>query len=101
MVKSFCHSLSSAEAALRSPLKVVLLVAGLRPLGFLAPRLWSVATTKPGVAVQDVTVGNSNTSCRDGFPSAPGWDPVTGWGRPVWSGLLETMGSDADLPRRG
>ena len=86
---------------LRSSLKVVLLVAGLRPLGFLAPRLWSVATTKPGVAVQDVTVGNSNTSCRDGFPSAPGWDPVTGWGRPVWSGLLETMGSDADLPRRG
>lgn len=73
------------------------LQAGLRPLGFLAPRLWATAAAKPGVAVDDITIGNSNTSCRDGFPATVGWDPVTGWGRPAWKGLLATMGSDADL----
>ena len=24
-----------------------------------------------------------------------GWDPVTGWGRPVWKGMLQHFGEDS------
>lgn len=67
---------------------------GLPPLGFLAPRLWKVASQYPGEAFQDITQGNSQTSCDNGFPATSGWDPVTGWGRPVWDGMLKYFGSD-------
>jgi len=70
---------------------------GLPPLGFLGPRLYSVATKFPGVAFQDVTDGNSKTSCDNGFPAVKGWDPVTGWGAPIWAGMLAKFGSDAEL----
>jgi len=68
--------------------------AGLPPLGFAAPRIWKVAQEHPGEAFMDITEGNSKTSCDEGFPSAPGWDPNTGWGRPVWKGMLKYLGSD-------
>ena len=63
--------------------------AGLPPLGFLGPRIWQVAAAHPGEAFEDITEGNSKTSCDNGFPATTGWDPVTGWGRPVWSGLAK------------
>ena len=68
--------------------------AGLPPLGFFAPRLWQVGADYPGEAFEDVTEGNSKTSCATGFRAAKGWDPTTGWGRPVWSGILKHFGSD-------
>lgn len=72
--------------------------AGLPPLGFLAPRLWQVAEEHPGEALQDVPVGNSRTSCSNGFPSIRGgWDPNTGFGRPIWAGLVKHFASDAHL----
>jgi subtilase family serine protease len=71
--------------------------AGLKPLGPLAPRIWHIATAFPGEAFEDVTEGNSKTSCSNGFPATKGWDPTTGWGRPVWAGLLKHFGSDASL----
>ena len=46
-----------------------------------------------GEAFEDVTVGNSKTSCDNGFPATEGWDPVTGWGRPKWDGLIKYFGS--------
>ena len=72
--------------------------AGLPPLGPLGPRIYAVAQRWPGAAFEDVTEGNSRTSCDSGFPAASGWDPTTGWGRPVWPGLLTHFGSDDTLP---
>lgn len=66
---------------------------GLPPLGFLGPRLYHVMS-ESGTAFQDISVGNSKTSCDNGFPAVKGWDPVTGWGRPNWDGLLKAFGSD-------
>jgi len=73
--------------------------AGLPPLGFVAPRLWKVAEMFPGEAFQDVTEGNTKYTsagafCDNGFPAAAGWDPVTGWGRPVWAGMVKHLGID-------
>mmetsp|Transcript_72460 Transcript_72460/g.155167 ORF Transcript_72460/g.155167 Transcript_72460/m.155167 type:complete len:585 (-) Transcript_72460:64-1818(-) len=74
------------------------LSAGLPPLGFLAPRLWKVAEEHPGEAFQDVPEGNSRVSCSNGFPSiSGGWDPNTGFGRPIWSGLVKYFASDSHL----
>jgi tripeptidyl-peptidase-1 len=63
------------------------------PLGFRGPRLWAAMEQHPGVAFEDVTVGNTNTSCGNGFHAATGWDPATGWGRPIWPGMLQLFGS--------
>ena len=72
--------------------------AGLPPLGFMAPRLWQVMESNPGEAFEDVSEGNTKTSCDKGFPARKGgWDPVTGWGRPKWAGLLKHFGSDSNL----
>jgi tripeptidyl-peptidase-1 len=72
--------------------------AGLPPLGFLAPRLWQVNEQYPGEAYESVKTGNTKTSCDTGFPSSEdGWDPVTGWGRPVWTGMVKHFGSDDRL----
>jgi len=64
-------------------------------LGFVAPRIWQVASRFPGAAWQDVTEGNSKTNCATGFPATSAWDPVTGWGRPVWSGLVQHFATDS------
>lgn len=71
--------------------------AGLKPLGFPGPRLWLTAHRFPGEAFQDVPEGNSKTSCDNGFPSTTGWNPNTGWGRPIWAGMLKHFGSDSML----
>eukprot|EP00930_Biecheleria_cincta_P007647 TRINITY_DN10888_c0_g4_i1.p1 TRINITY_DN10888_c0_g4~~TRINITY_DN10888_c0_g4_i1.p1 ORF type:complete len:576 (-),score=113.37 TRINITY_DN10888_c0_g4_i1:73-1800(-) len=68
--------------------------AGLPPLGFVAPTIWKVAQEHPGEAFESVPEGNSKTSCDNGFPSAAGWDPNTGWGRPVWAGLVKHFVAD-------
>jgi len=68
--------------------------AGLKPLGFLGPRIYQVAGQFPGEAFEDITEGNSKTSCARGFPATAGWDPTTGWGRPVWAGLVKHFASD-------
>ena len=61
--------------------------SGLPPLGFLGP----------GEAFQSVDSGNTKTSCSTGFPAATGaWDPVTGFGRPVWAGIVKHFGADDD-----
>ena len=67
---------------------------GLPPLGFMAPRIYQVAALHPGEAFQDITQGNSCTSCNNGFPATEGWDANTGFGRPVWGGLVKFLASD-------
>ena len=73
--------------------------AGLKPLGPLGPRLWRTSAKSPGVAFENIEHegDNTKTSCATGFPNGPAWDPVTGWGRPVWDGLKLLYGSDASL----
>jgi len=73
--------------------------AGLPPLGFLGPRLYKAMAAEPGSAFESVTEGNTKTTCDNGFPAATGWDPVTGWGRPRWEGILKQFGSDAHIKR--
>ena len=70
---------------------------GLPPLGFLGPRLYKMNMKYPGDAFEDITKGNTKTSCPTGFPAVKGWDPVTGFGRPVWAGLLKHFGDDAEV----
>jgi tripeptidyl-peptidase-1 len=69
--------------------------SNLPPLGFVAPRLWQVNQKYPGEAFESVPTGNTKTTCATGFPSDENsWDPVTGWGRPVWAGIVKHFGSD-------
>jgi len=72
--------------------------AGLPPLGFVAPRIWKLAQEHAKEVFEDIPSGNSKTSCDNGFPSvADSWDPNTGWGRPIWSGMVKHLASDGDL----
>ncbi|KAI0753211.1 family S53 protease-like protein [Daedaleopsis nitida] len=64
--------------------------AGLPPLGFINPLLYSDAS-----ALNDITVG-SNPGCgAQGFPALPGWDPATGLGSPDYLRLLNLVMSAA------
>ena len=67
---------------------------GLPPLGYVAPRLYAVATAHPGEAFEDIVGGDSSTSCDNGFPATEGWDANTGFGRPVWEGWVKYFGED-------
>jgi hypothetical protein len=68
---------------------------GLPPLGFVAPRMYDIAASHPGEAFQDITQGNSCTSCANGFPATSGWDANTGFGRPIWAGWEKYLASDS------
>eukprot|EP01062_Namystynia_karyoxenos_P065010 TRINITY_DN5825_c0_g1_i1.p1 TRINITY_DN5825_c0_g1~~TRINITY_DN5825_c0_g1_i1.p1 ORF type:complete len:580 (+),score=202.30 TRINITY_DN5825_c0_g1_i1:68-1741(+) len=70
---------------------------GLPPLGFLGPRLYQTNEQHPGVAFEDITSGNTKTTCDNGFPATSAWDAASGWGRPKWTGLLSLFGSDNAL----
>lgn len=67
------------------------------PVDFVVRRLWKIAQQFPGEAFEDITQGNSKTSCDNGFPATKGWDPNTGFGRPIWDGMLKHFGSDETL----
>jgi len=71
--------------------------SNLPPLGPLGPRLYHVAEMHPDEAFEDITQGNTRTSCKDGFPATKGYDPITGLGRPVWAGLVKYFASDDHL----
>jgi len=64
-----------------------------KPLGFLNPLIYKMAAEHPA-AFTDITVGDNicteggcSASCK-GFVTAKGWDPVTGWGTPVYTEIL-------------
>ncbi|KAI0477842.1 subtilisin-like protein [Xylariaceae sp. FL0804] len=59
---------------------------GKGPVGFLNPTIY-----KHPEMFNDVTVG-SNPGCQtQGFPAAPGWDPVTGLGTPKYPKMKEVF----------
>jgi len=65
--------------------------AGKKPLGFLNPMIYQLATSTPS-AFRDITKGNNFCTegcCSSyGWTSAKGWDPVTGWGSPNFPVIL-------------
>lgn len=82
-------------ASLVSLLNEYRLQNGKSPLGFLNPLLYEMATTKKNT-FRDVTVGNNRIDrtgpyvpLREGYDCAEGWDPVTGFGTPNFSEILE------------
>ncbi|KAK1094542.1 hypothetical protein LTR48_000091 [Friedmanniomyces endolithicus] len=59
---------------------------GKGPIGFLNPTIYA----HPEM-FYDVTVG-SNPGCgTPGFPAAPGWDPVTGMGTPIYPKMKDVF----------
>ncbi|KAK6509659.1 hypothetical protein TWF481_004390 [Arthrobotrys musiformis] len=64
---------------------------GEKPLGFLNPWLYTVATEKKGIV--DITSGTSKGCSRSipgaGWKATTGWDPVTGLGTPDFSILKD------------
>ena len=69
-------------------------------LGFLNPFLYSLAASDPSVFI-DVTSGNSlvefGSSIGVGYCAHPGWDFVTGLGRPDAVKLLQYLAPEATL----
>ncbi|KAF7335380.1 Subtilisin-like protein [Mycena venus] len=64
------------------------IAAGKSPVGFINPALYSDAFAH---TFNDVIVG-SNPACQtDGFPAAPGWDPVSGMGTPNFEKLRDAF----------
>lgn len=55
------------------------------PLGFLNPWLYS----KGYKGFTDILSGNSQGCGVTGFPVTKGWDPITGFGTPVFPELLK------------
>ena len=58
-----------------------------RHLGFINPALYRIARSASyHAAFHDVTTGDNTVRFGavtiTGYPAAPGWDPVTGWGSP-------------------
>jgi len=70
--------------------------AGKKPIGFLAPLLYTLYQTTPS-AFHDITTGNNKCteSCcaTYGYEAAPGWDPVTGLGTPNYPLLAKYLTS--------
>ena len=61
------------------------LAAGKSPLGFLNPWLYQNPTI-----FTDITSGSNPYDCCQGFQAAPGWDPVTGLGTPIYTAMLSS-----------
>jgi len=58
-----------------------------RHLGFVNPAIYQIARgPRYHQAFHDITAGNNSVqfppTTITGYPAAPGWDPVTGWGSP-------------------
>ncbi|KAG9230195.1 tripeptidyl-peptidase 1 precursor [Amylocarpus encephaloides] len=62
--------------------------AGQPPLGFLNPWLYS----RGFKGFTDITSGSAAGCQVDGFPATEGWDPVTGFGTPVFPSLVKLGG---------
>lgn len=66
--------------------------SGKKTLGFVNPALYSAGVAGVGT---DITTGeNKAGGCKQGFPAAQGWDPVTGLGTPNFATLLKSLADD-------
>ena len=66
--------------------------SGLPAVGFINTRLYQAAATQSSAMFVDITSGESNCGiglcCSTGFPASSGWDAFTGFGNPLYPGLL-------------
>ncbi len=62
------------------------IAAGKGPIGFLNPTLYAHPE-----AFNDITVGGNPGCGTPGFKCAPGWDPVTGLGTPIFPKLKDVF----------
>ncbi|PWN89446.1 subtilisin-like protein [Acaromyces ingoldii] len=60
------------------------LAKGKSTLGFINPALYSGKGEK---GLKDITIGSAKGCNTTGFPAQKGWDPVTGFGTPVFDKL--------------
>ncbi|KAH9474991.1 Tripeptidyl-peptidase sed2 [Psilocybe cubensis] len=63
--------------------------AGLSPLGFLNPMIYS----RGAAGFNDITVGHNSGCLTSGFNATEGWDPVTGFGTPNFEKLKDIVTS--------
>ncbi|KAI9001568.1 subtilisin-like protein [Trametes punicea] len=76
---------SPVTASILSAVNDARLAVGKKPIGFINPTIYSSAFQH---AFNDI-VNGTNPGCNtNGFPAAPGWDPVTGVGTPNFLRLL-------------
>jgi subtilase family serine protease len=62
------------------------------PLGFINPALYALGHgDNRSEDYHDVTIGNNSVGGIPGYNAAPGWDPVTGWGSPNATNLIEDI----------
>ena len=67
-----------------------------RSLGFINPALYQIGrSTHYRQAFHDITTGTNTvklpTQTITGYPAAPGWDPITGWGSPNAQALVPLL----------
>jgi subtilase family serine protease len=67
-----------------------------RHLGFVNPAIYRIGRSAAyHHAFHDTTAGNNTTAFPgrtiSGYPAAPGWDPVTGWGSPNAQALIPLL----------
>lgn len=83
---------SPTFAAVIALVNDALLASGKSTLGFINPWLYK----KGHKAFTDITIGSA-VGCSEisdglGFPAQEGWDPVSGWGTPLFKSILESLG---------
>jgi len=71
-------------------LNAVLLSRNQAPLGFINPALYTLYGTST-VGFDVVDGNNLHKPCSEGFSAAPGWDPVSGLGTPMWNTLQKLL----------
>eukprot|EP01125_Pyxidicula_operculata_P003375 TRINITY_DN1404_c0_g1_i1.p1 TRINITY_DN1404_c0_g1~~TRINITY_DN1404_c0_g1_i1.p1 ORF type:complete len:544 (-),score=159.79 TRINITY_DN1404_c0_g1_i1:51-1682(-) len=77
-------------AAVISLVNDALLSKGKKSVGFLNQALYRFGAQTPS-AFLDVTTGNNQNGCCNGFTATTGWDPITGWGGPNFPQLLQAF----------
>ncbi|KAF4546234.1 Tripeptidyl-peptidase 1 precursor protein [Lasiodiplodia theobromae] len=74
-----------------------LIAQGKPVLGFLNPWLYK----KGFKAYTDITGGSAVGCSSEGFPATEGWDPVTGFGTPIFPLLVKEAGGKLNHTARG
>ena len=83
-----CAGTSLATPLWAGVLAIVDQMGGGGLMGNIAPTIWQLAGSPfYSSDFHDITTGSNNDG-HGGYPAASGWDPATGWGTPIASGLV-------------
>jgi len=74
-----------------------------KPLGFMNPLIYQMAAAQPNTFT-DITIGDNictengcSSSCK-GFYTTKGWDPITGFGTPVFTNIQSYVQKMLNIP---